>query len=75
MSEEVNFEQLNLQISHNIRNYSLEQQREILEYLIQLTDIEKKAYNIAYEHLKSSFNIIRSNGFKEWKKSKAKSQI
>ena len=36
------------------------------EYISQLTEVEKIAYEIAKEHLGSSFNIKRSNGFKEW---------
>ena len=35
-----------------------------------MDEINRKAYKIAYEHLKSSFNIVKSNGFKEWKQSK-----
>jgi hypothetical protein len=27
---------------------------------------KRKAYDIAYCHLGTSFNIARSNGFKEW---------
>ena len=38
----------------------------IEEYISQLTKVEKIAYEIAKEHLGSSFNIKRSNGFKEW---------
>jgi hypothetical protein len=42
----------------------------IEEYISQLTEVEKIAYEIAKEHLGSSFNIKRSNGFKEWLKKK-----
>ena len=42
----------------------------IEEYISQLTEVEKIAYEIAKEHLGSSFNIYRSNGFKEWLKKK-----
>jgi hypothetical protein len=38
----------------------------IEEYISQLTEVEKIAYEIAKEHLGSSFNIKRSNGFKKW---------
>jgi hypothetical protein len=37
-------------------------------YISQMTTIEKKAFEIAKEHLGSSFNIDRSIGFIEWKK-------
>jgi len=40
------------------------------EYIKQLSDHEKKAYEIAMNHLGTSFNIYRSNGFIEWKKTK-----
>ena len=70
MSEEINFKSLNLPVSDLIKNYSRETQIEIFNYLNELDDNNKKAYEIAYDHLGSSFNILRSNGFKEWKKSK-----
>ena len=70
MSEEVNFETLNIQIPNIIKNYSVEKQREIYDYLSELDDINKKGYNIAFEHLGSSFDICRSNGFQKWKQSK-----
>jgi len=38
------------------------------QYIMQFNENEKKAYLISQSHLKSSFNILRSNGFIEWKK-------
>ena len=38
----------------------------IAKYLNQLTPIEIKAYNIAKNHLGSSFNIAKSNVFIAW---------
>ena len=38
----------------------------IAKYLNQLSPIEMKAYNIAKNHLGSSFNIAKSNGFIAW---------
>ena len=38
----------------------------VIEYLNQLDPIEKKAYKIAKEHLGSSFNIVKSNGYCDW---------
>lgn len=70
MSEELNFESLNMKISELIKRYPFEQQREIFEYLSILDDTNKKAYDIAYEHLGTSFSITRSNGFKKWLSSK-----
>jgi hypothetical protein len=51
-------------------NKNLELEKEINEYLNQLDLKEKIAYKIAMEHLGTSFNIVRSNGFSEWKKNK-----
>lgn len=39
---------------------------DITNYLEQLTPLQRKAYEIAKEHLKTSFDITRSNGFNEW---------
>jgi len=54
-----------------IDSYDDIKQKEIYDYLTDLMKDEqqKKAYVIAFEHLGSSFNIYKSNGFKEWKSS------
>jgi hypothetical protein len=67
MSEEVNFESLNLPIPDAVKTYSDEKKREIFEYLKDMSDLEKEGYKIAFNHLESSFDIYRSNGFKRWK--------
>jgi len=72
MSEEINFEVLNLSLPENMKIYSFDQKREIFEYLKTLDDHNKKAFEIAVNHLGSSFNIYRSNGFKEWVSKKSK---
>lgn len=41
---------------------------EITRYIAQFNDQQLKAYNLAKNHLGSSFNIYKSNGFIEWKK-------
>ena len=66
MTEEVNFDSFNMKISEQIKRYSIEKQREIFEYLSEMDEHERKAYDIAYNHLGTSFNIARSNGFKDW---------
>ena len=68
MSEEINFQSLNIKIPVNVKTYTIEKQREIYDYLSTLEEHHKVAYNIAFEHLGSSFDILRSNGFKEWRK-------
>tara|TARA_Y100000816_G_C25906223_1_gene472676 strand:+ start:420 stop:581 length:162 start_codon:yes stop_codon:yes gene_type:complete len=43
--------------------------KELLQkYLKQLNEKEKIAYNIAVEHLGSSFNLEKSIGFQKWLK-------
>jgi hypothetical protein len=59
-----------LLIEQIIKNYPVDQQKEIIEYLQQLNNEKLKTCFIAFDHLKSSFNIIKSNGFQEWKKIK-----
>ncbi len=70
MTEEINFDQLQLPISPFVKAYPNELQKDIYEYISNMDDIHRKAYIIAYEHLGTSFNIARSNGFKSWKASK-----
>jgi hypothetical protein len=70
MSESIDFSKLNIQIPEQVHTYSTERQKEIFEYLKNMNEIDKKAYLIALNHLGTSFNIHRSNGFKEWKQSK-----
>ena len=71
MSQEIDFKQLGLPIPDIVYSYSYEEQKEIYEYLKQLDNVHIKSYLIAKNHLGSSFNIYKSNGFKEWKKTKS----
>lgn len=45
-------------------------QTDIDLYLTSLNEQQRKAYNIAKRHLGTSFDIARSNGYKEWLKTK-----
>ena len=47
-------------------------QQLVAEYMEQLSDVERKACAIAKDHLGSSFNIVKSNGFNDWIKEKEK---
>jgi len=67
MSEKIDFTNLNIPIPSQVNNYSLDIQKDIYYYLTNLNENQKTAYNIALDHLGSSFDICRSNGFKEWK--------
>lgn len=42
----------------------------IMLYLSTLNDRELQAYHIAVDHLGMSFTMERSNGFRQWKKSR-----
>ena len=70
MSSEPDFTTLNINIPAAVRNYSLEQKREVYDYLREMDEHHRRAYNIAVNHLESSFDIYRSNGFKEWKQAR-----
>lgn len=68
----LNFKNLNIPIHEDIYSYTNDKQKEIYNYLCQLDEQQKKAYIIAFNHLGSSFNIYKSNGFKSWKISQGK---
>ena len=74
MIEENIFDSLNLPIPDIIKNSPIEIQREVFEYLNDMTKLEKEGFKIAFSHLGSSFDILRSNGFKKWKQSKTLSK-
>jgi len=67
--EQINFEETGLSIPESVLKLSLKKQTEVYYYLIQMSNSQKKAYLIAKDHLGTSFNILKSNGFIEWKKS------
>ena len=50
----------------NFETFAPDLKANIVQYLSQLDAIEKKAYKIAKEHLGSSFNLVKSNGFCDW---------
>lgn len=60
--------ELGLTLPNNFENYDEKTQDIIIKYLNHLDIIERQAYTIGKEHLGSSFNIIKSNGFQQWKK-------
>jgi hypothetical protein len=65
MSESIDFSLLNIPLPELVKQYPIEKQQEIYEYLSQMDVHHKQAYSIAYNHLGSSFNLYKSNGFKE----------
>jgi hypothetical protein len=70
------FKDVNLPIPTIVYSYDDNKQKEIYDYLSDIMNNEQqqKAYVIAFEHLGSSFNIYKSNGFKEWKSSQLQSK-
>jgi hypothetical protein len=66
LDQEINFEILNLPIPSVVKTYSKEKQHDIFNYLQEMDEHNRKGYIIAQNHLGTSFNIYKSNGFKEW---------
>ena len=54
---------------NQVRNYNEELQQNILSYLKTFGVVETKAFVIAKKHLGTSFHILKSTGYQEWKKS------
>uniref|UniRef100_A0A6C0E149 Uncharacterized protein n=1 Tax=viral metagenome TaxID=1070528 RepID=A0A6C0E149_9ZZZZ len=69
MSSLNNFE---IPLPDQFEKYNEETRNTIMQYLSELSSIQQKAYCIAYHHLGSSFNILKSNGYIEWKKEKTR---
>lgn len=63
-------EEIIIEVPDDFDNYDEPTQNLIIEYLEQLTPIQIKAYKIAMEHLGSSFNLVKSNGYVDWLKDK-----
>ena len=63
---------MNIDLPPQFNQYTIQTQENIMEYLKQLTPIQKKAYTIAKRHLGSSFDIIKSNGYIQWLKNNKK---
>jgi hypothetical protein len=55
-----------------LSKYPQDVQESILKYLEQLGDKERIAYSIAKEHLGTSFNVLKSIGYINWKKEQTK---
>ena len=54
---------------------SPEEINELLDmYILSLSEKERQAYEIAKSHLGSSFNLQRSNGFKQFLKNQNQTQ-
>lgn len=51
----------------SLSEYPEETRELILRYLASMNEKEKIAYKIAKDHLGTSFNIVKSIGYIEWK--------
>ena len=61
-----NFDIFQLSIPQSIHILDVETQGKIFNYLSQLSPKEKKVFVIAHQHLGTSFDILRSNGYDSW---------
>jgi hypothetical protein len=66
----ITFKETELTIPNSVLELPIEKQKDIFDYLMQMSQSQKKAYTIAMHHLKTSFDILKSNGFMEWQKTK-----
>ena len=62
--------ELGVELPLQFDNYDIITQQLVIKYIKQMNSIEKLAYKIGKEHLGSSFNILKSNGFINWNKQK-----
>ena len=69
MMSELDFDKLPVKVTDNIHKHTAEEQQLIYKYLSQLDESQQQTYNIAKDHLGTSFNIMKSNGFEKWKSS------
>ena len=60
--------EIGLELPSLFEKYDVEVQESVIKYLKYLNKIERQAYTIGKSHLGSSFNIVNSNGFVDWKK-------
>lgn len=58
----------NIELPNNFNLLNKNEKDLTKKYLNQLSETEKKAYLIAKEHLGTSFDLFKSNGFLNWKK-------
>jgi hypothetical protein len=58
----------NITLPNNFELLSETDKYLVKTYLNSLSNTEKQAYIIAKSHLGSSFNLFKSNGYKNWQK-------
>ena len=67
---EYNFEAIGIPVPPLFNTYDEEVKASIFEYLSQLDQHKKKIYKIAHDHLETSFNLVKSNGYLKWLQNK-----
>jgi hypothetical protein len=60
--------ELGVELPLHFEKYDVVVQQLIIQYIKQLNTIEKLAYKIGKQHLGSSFNVVKSNGYNTWLK-------
>jgi len=60
--------EIGLELPNSFEKYDISTKESIINYLKHLNPIEKQAYTIGKTHLGSSFNVLKSNGYIDWKK-------
>ena len=60
--------ELGLELPNNFEKHEHVVQESLVKYLKHLDSIERQAYTIGKQHLGSSFNLLKSNGYVDWKK-------
>lgn len=60
--------EIGLELPNNFEIYDDLIKESLIKYLKHLSPIERQAYTIGKQHLGSSFNVLKSNGYISWKK-------
>ena len=60
---EYNFEEMGIPVPPLFDNYDDGVKANIYDYLSKLDEHNKNIYKIAHQHLETSFNIVKSNGY------------
>lgn len=66
VAQQVDFSVTNLPVNKEVYKEPYEMQEKALKWLMQFDEKHKKAYTIAYEHLESSFDLIKCTGFQAY---------
>ena len=60
--------EIGIELPDNFESYDDPTKESLIKYLKQLNTIERQAYTIGKAHLGTSFNVLKSNGYSNWKK-------